>query len=225
MANRFRERGLAGQWVCVCCGARGVCLNMARRCGRRPYARRPGSTGLRARLAEFVRLSVLCGALLAVMVAPIARAASGPTVVATAAQLPGNAEPNSLPQMNSISCPSPGDCAATGYYNFHGSNGAALSERGMLLTETSGVWAAGVEAVQPANGSSSPNVFLPAVSCSSAGNCLAVGGYGIGGSEFRGMLVDEASGNVGAGCRGAAARERGGFARRPPRVGFVRGCW
>jgi PASTA domain len=74
--------------------------------------------------------------------------------------------------LQSVSCPSAGNCTAVGGY-YAGSGGGAL-----LLTETAGSWAPGVEAGLPAGAATSgQNAVLDSVSCSSAGNCTAVGLY------------------------------------------------
>jgi hypothetical protein len=49
--------------------------------------------------------------------------------------------------------------------------------QGVLLTESSGTWAQGVEAVLPAGAAANPNVSLDSVSCPSAGDCAAIGEY------------------------------------------------
>jgi len=95
------------------------------------------------------------------------------------AVLPANASSDPQVDLQSISCASAGNCTAVGRYlrtdSIYNDGSGGLS--GLLLTQKAGNWAAGVEAVLPANASSSPWVFLGSVSCASAGNCTAVGTY------------------------------------------------
>ena len=80
-------------------------------------------------------------------------------------------------ELNSVSCSSAGNCTAVG--SFDGGNG---DHPGVLLTQTNGDWAPGVRALLPAglwprHTRSYQTVVLQAVSCSSPGNCTAVGTY------------------------------------------------
>ena len=110
------------------------------------------------------------------------------------ASLPANAGTNPNLSLDSVSCASAGNCTAVGVY-FVGSD----QEQGLLLTETSGTWATGVEASLPANArTSQPDVVLESVSCASAGNCTAVGTYA-NSDTFKGLLVTETSGTWAAG--------------------------
>jgi hypothetical protein len=82
------------------------------------------------------------------------------------------------PFLNSISCTSAGNCAAVGSYI-----GNRLTHP-LLVTESGGTWAAGVEPELPANADTSPDPDIPDVgggfyyiSCPAAGDCTAVGWY------------------------------------------------
>ena len=86
------------------------------------------------------------------------------------AGLPANAASTPIAYLNSVSCASAGNCSAVGYY-YDGS----VSQQGLLLTETAGTWATGVEASPPANAGSNPAVHANSASCGAAGNCSAVG--------------------------------------------------
>jgi hypothetical protein len=109
------------------------------------------------------------------------------------AVLPADADPD-FPNvsLNAVSCSSPGNCTAVGIYNLVEGQGMSTTAKGLLLTETDGSWATGVEPVLPP--SASPDyVWLNAVSCASAGNCSALGAYDdSAGSE--GLLLTEKSG-------------------------------
>src|SRR5437764_917772 len=102
--------------------------------------------------------------------------------------LPANAgsDPHVFPY--SLSCPSAGNCSAVGTYD-----DSSGHTQGLLLTETAGMWAAGVEAILPANAGSNPEVGL-SVSCTSAGNCSAVGEYDDSSGHPQGLLLSETAG-------------------------------
>jgi len=83
------------------------------------------------------------------------------------------------PQVNliAVSCASPGNCTAVGTYEDRKTGYSDVATSGLLLTETAGRWAPGIEAALPANVNQDPGVTLESVSCASAGNCTAVGRY------------------------------------------------
>ena len=105
--------------------------------------------------------------------------------------LPANAgTPNANVFLNSISCPSAGNCSAVGTYDDQSGN-----TQGLLLTETAGSWAPGVEAVLPAGAlTTNQMVELDSVSCASTGNCSAVGSYE-GSSSTGALLLNEMGGS------------------------------
>ena len=108
----------------------------------------------------------------------------------------------------SVACPSAGNCSAVGSYKpLDGSD-----QEGLLLTESAGVWAAGVEA-RLTSSSSTQNVNLTSIACSSAGNCVAVGSYTPLKGGQQGLLLIESAGTWGAGIdvtllSGAAANPK-----------------
>jgi hypothetical protein len=98
--------------------------------------------------------------------------------------------------LTSVSCPSAGNCVAVGSYTDAGGNNQA-----MIASETAGTWGtaralalpAGAEAMQGLHGAA-----LYSVSCTSIGNCLAVGSYLDKTSARQPMLVQENHGLWGA---------------------------
>jgi hypothetical protein len=95
--------------------------------------------------------------------------------------------------VESVSCPSAGDCTAVGKYRDTSGN-----FQGLLLTETAGKWAAGVEPVLPANAGAIgglPRSFVTYVSCASAGNCTAIGTYVDSSGSQEGLLLTETNGS------------------------------
>jgi hypothetical protein len=109
--------------------------------------------------------------------------------------LPADALPDSqgsqYANLTSVSCASPGSCTAVGTYTYNDHVG---SSAGLLFTETNGTWGSGVEAPLPANATADQNVLVESVSCTSAGNCVAVGGYSDGA-----LLLTETNGTWGEG--------------------------
>ncbi|MGA2757591.1 MAG: hypothetical protein ABSF58_09585, partial [Solirubrobacteraceae bacterium] len=100
------------------------------------------------------------------------------------ATLPANAGSPTDVALNSVSCASAGNCTTVGNYD-----DSSYNQQGLLLTETAGVWATGVEATLPANTASEPSVSLTSVSCASAGNCTAIGTYYDSSGNEQGLLI------------------------------------
>ena len=114
---------------------------------------------------------------------------SGTWGTAIKAALPAGAGANPQVLLQSLSCSTAGNCAAAGTYS-----DSAGNKQGLLLTESTGVWATGVKAALPANAAAAPNVALTSISCASAGNCAAVGSYNDSSGATRGLLLSETSG-------------------------------
>ena len=112
---------------------------------------------------------------------------SGTWATGVEASLPANAGTNPNAYVVSVSCASAGNCTAVGHYV-----DSSGHEQGLLLSETSGTWATGVEASLPANAGTNPNASLDSVSCASAGNCTAVGGYTDSSGHSQGLLLGTA---------------------------------
>jgi hypothetical protein len=105
---------------------------------------------------------------------------------------PANAASNPGVEPESLSCPSVGNCTAVGDY--HDSSGPTP---GLILSETSGTWSIGVQAMMPAGARSSN---LAQVQCASAGNCTAFG-TAENPEERYGVFLTETAGVWGAGVR------------------------
>jgi hypothetical protein len=97
---------------------------------------------------------------------------------------PANADSDPDVTVTAVSCASPGSCTVIGDYV--DSSGV---QQGMLLTQTAGTWAAGVELPAPDGAGSPPNDIMRSVSCSSAGSCAAVGSYSDNAGDTSGLLV------------------------------------
>ncbi len=102
---------------------------------------------------------------------------------------PGNAGADPNPSLNAITCPSAGNCVVVGYYT-----DSAGHTRGLLLVQSSDVWSDGIEAPLPIDAGTDPSVSINAVSCVSAGNCVAVGRYRDSAGHSQGLLLTQSSG-------------------------------
>jgi hypothetical protein len=140
-----------------------------------------------------------------VMVAAGATAAgAAATVAGVGAPLPANAGSNPGASVGSVSCASAGNCTAVGGYT-----DSSGHRQGLLLTQTSGTWATGVEAALPANAGSNPGAGLGSVSCASAGNCTTVGHYTDSSGNRQGLLLTQTSGTWATGVQAAPPANAG----------------
>jgi hypothetical protein len=127
------------------------------------------------------------------------RAGISAQLPANAATSPGPDFPGAGGGLSLIACENAGNCTAVGTYV---NSDASDSDYPWVLTESKGHWAHGVEVPLPAGAStlgnleSGPSPFFgfTGLSCASAGNCTAVGGYEdeTGGEE--GLLLAERKG-------------------------------
>ena len=87
--------------------------------------------------------------------------------------LPANVNPTTpAAGLSGVSCTSGGDCVAVGQYRDTTGQGQVME-----ATESGGSWAQALEVALPVNNGFSPKAALEGVSCSSTGNCSAVGSY------------------------------------------------
>jgi hypothetical protein len=95
----------------------------------------------------------------------------------------------------SISCTSPGSCTASGYYE-----DMSGSEEAMTATEAGGVWARAKALALPSDANTTAGLqdaLLDSVSCTSPGNCTAVGSYADdnGPYDYQAMIAVETAGS------------------------------
>jgi hypothetical protein len=90
--------------------------------------------------------------------------------------------------LESVSCPSAGNCGAGGTYNFKNGN-----QQPFVVNEVNGTWGK-AEAVPGAGVPQTGGGSVTSVSCSSAGNCSASGSVSSGSSGPAGFVVDEVNG-------------------------------
>jgi hypothetical protein len=98
----------------------------------------------------------------------------------------------------SVSCSSPGECVGAGYYT-----DANNSEQPIVVTQTGGgVFGSAAVVALPANQAAdaggAQNGAFRAVTCTSTGNCQAVGHYTDTGNNQQGMAATETNGTWGA---------------------------
>jgi hypothetical protein len=100
----------------------------------------------------------------------------------TAVELPGTATLNvgGSAQVSSVSCPSPGNCAAGGYFTNSSDRGQAF-----VASRVNGVWGRAKEALNTGTLNKGGDASVTSISCPSAGNCTAGGYYtdGSGGQQ------------------------------------------
>jgi len=109
--------------------------------------------------------------------------------------------------LSSASCPSAGNCTTLGSYARQGTGGAYPWD----LDERGGQWASGAALQLPADaattvdsrGGDSPFLGFSGLSCLSAGNCTAVGGYVDKHSDFQGVIFTERDGTWSQGIKAA----------------------
>jgi hypothetical protein len=97
-------------------------------------------------------------------------------------------------ELNAVSCAAPGSCTAVGNYD-----NEATNHPGVLLTQTNGAWEPAVRALLPASVWRRHTTLyqymdLQAVSCSSPGNCTAVGMYSAVRHRSGGVLLTQTDG-------------------------------
>ena len=99
------------------------------------------------------------------------------------------------PSLTSVSCTAPGDCSAVGQFI----QDSTYDAQGLLVNEDSGHWSPGVQATLPNPLVTGQSVSLSSVSCSSPGNCSAVGTYYDTNYNQQGLLLTETDGQWGPG--------------------------
>ena len=111
-------------------------------------------------------------------------------------------------QVTSVSCASPGNCAAGGYYTT--STGA---QEAFVVNQTGGSWGAAKAVPGTAALNTRGQAKVYSVSCTSPGNCSAGGSYFATGPYIGAFVVTETSGSWGTAKETAAALNTGGSAQ------------
>ena len=106
--------------------------------------------------------------------------------------------------VTTVSCTAPGDCTAGGYY-LPLQNATGEIYRPFVVTESGGRWGTAAEVPGVGEQPAADPAILTQVSCSSPGNCAAVGNYfgvpgddtGTGGVSAEGFTVTQTNGRWG----------------------------
>jgi hypothetical protein len=131
------------------------------------------------------------------LVAPDSRLApknTGPGTWSNAEEVPGTAALNTglNAGIYSISCSSSGNCSAGGNYVDSSGNYQAF-----VVNESAGTWGTSIEVPGTYVLNAGGSAIVNSVSCSSAGNCGAAGGYTDSSGNFQGFVVNETNGTWG----------------------------
>ncbi len=123
-----------------------------------------------------------------------ARASTSASTWGNAQEVPGIAALNKggFADVNSVSCPTAGDCGAGGDYA-----DASLHQQAFVVSETNGTW----RKAEEVPGSAALNTYgiasVSVVSCTSPGNCSAGGFYYVKAHDQQGFVVNETDGTWG----------------------------
>jgi hypothetical protein len=102
----------------------------------------------------------------------------------------------------SVACTGAGSCVAVGGYTYD----SAGHGQAFTAAESGGVWARARQVALPANAAPATDATLGAVACTSAGSCVAVGGYLDKAGRQELMAVTEANGRWGRAAQITAPR-------------------
>jgi len=97
----------------------------------------------------------------------------------------------------SVSCASPGNCSAGGYYSLEGTTALNTLREAFVVSQSNGVWGAATEVPGLAALNVGTWAEVLSVSCTSAGNCSA-GGFYRDDEGQQGFLVSQIDGTWGA---------------------------
>jgi hypothetical protein len=112
--------------------------------------------------------------------------------------------------VTSLSCGSPGNCAAGGFYR----DGSG-HDQGFVVSERNGTWHTAIEVPGLGALNKSRAAQVSSVSCGSAGNCAAGGVYVDGHSHGQAFVVNETNGTWRPAIKvpGSDTLNKGGWAR------------
>jgi hypothetical protein len=140
-----------------------------------------------------------------------ARAAASGGTWGTAAEVPGTAALNKGGDaaITSVSCVSAGNCSAGGYYKDSSGHVQVFT-----VGEKGGTWGTAEEVPGTAALNKGGSAGISSVSCASAGNCSAAGGYTDASGHAQGFVVTEKDGTWGTALQvpGLGALNKGGIA-------------
>jgi hypothetical protein len=130
----------------------------------------------------------------------------------TAIEVPGTAALNTGGDagIGSVSCGSAGNCSAGGEYTDSSGHGQAY-----VVSQVNGTWGTAIEVPGTGALNQAGGAFVNSVSCASAGNCSAGGGYEDSPDHFQTFVASQVNGTWGTAIEvpGTAALNRGGYAQ------------
>src|SRR5712692_7278956 len=120
----------------------------------------------------------------------------------------GTLNKNGAVATDSVSCASAGNCAAGGFYT----DGSGHTQA-FVVSKANGTWAKAIEVPGSGTLNTAGNAAVDSVSCASAGNCVAAGGYD-GSGHLQAFVVRETNGSWRGAFEvpGSGALNFGGFA-------------
>jgi hypothetical protein len=128
----------------------------------------------------------------------------------TAQEVPGTASLNTgrAAEIDSVSCPDPGNCSAVGQYE----DGWPATLQVFAVDEVNGSWGVAQEIPGTAALNAGGNDYMSSVSCAAPGECSAAGYYTDATKKNRAFVVDEINGSWGAAQEipGTAVQHPGG---------------
>jgi len=126
----------------------------------------------------------------------------------TAIEVPG-LNSLGLAQVSSVSCGSPGNCAAGGSYF------DSVHLQAFVVSERNGAWRTAIEVPGSATLNKGGESEVRSVSCASAGNCAAGGYYADGSHNLQAFVVSERNGawRTAIEVPGSATLNKGGWAQ------------
>jgi hypothetical protein len=96
--------------------------------------------------------------------------------------------------VDSVSCASAGNCSAGGYYSYISKPTGVVLQHGFVVSEVHGTWGKAMEIPGLAALDIGAGAYVASVSCGSAGNCSAGGGYSDASSHQQGFVVNQTNG-------------------------------
>jgi hypothetical protein len=98
--------------------------------------------------------------------------------------------------VNSVSCGAAGNCAAGGFYKDSVGYGTSYLTQAFVVNESNGTWGTAQEVAANLNSGTFARAEVSSVSCPSAGNCAAGGGYSTGSADIPspGFVISEVNG-------------------------------
>ena len=106
----------------------------------------------------------------------------------TAIEVPGIAALNQggTAEIGSVSCATPGNCGAGGYYT-----DSAGHRQAFVVSQANGAWHTAIEVPGTAALDQGGTAEIGSVSCATPGNCSAGGYYEVGSSNIQAFVVSE----------------------------------